>query len=304
MDTMALRIANLLVGNDEGAAALETTLIGPALEFDAPTLISIAGADLSATIDSVPLGRWRAALAPAGSTLRFGRPEAGCRAYVAIGGGIDVPAVFDSRSTYLRASFGGVDGRALRDGDELHFGAPSPLSRHIADSLHVEGGVPAMARWYAGVTLRPAYTTEPIVRLIPGAHTDALDAVSRTALFSDRFRVSASSDRMGYRIEGPQLQLHERIDILSEGVTFGTVQLPPGGAPIILMADGQTTGGYPRIGEVASVDLPLIAQLKPGDHVRFTQVSLDDAQELYLERENELAQMKVGLAFRFSRSGR
>lgn len=302
MDTMALRVSNLLVGNDEGAAGLEATLIGPALEFDAPTLVAIGGADLSATIDSVPIGRWRAALVPAGGTLRFGRPETGCRAYVAIAGGVEVPKVFDSRSTYLRASFGGVAGRALRDGDELSFGETSPISRHIASSLHSENGAAALAHWYAGVTVRPPYSPEPTVRVVPGAHVGSLDAESRDALFAERFRVSASSDRMGYRIEGPQLRLRERVEILSEGVTFGTIQLPPGGAPIVLMADGQTTGGYPRIGEVASVDLPLVAQLKPGDHVRFTPISLDDAQRLYLDRESELEQMNVGLAFRFGRS--
>jgi antagonist of KipI len=302
MDTMALRLANVLVGNDENAAALEATLIGPALRFDAPATIAIGGADLSATIDGTPLARWRAAVVAAGATLHFGRPETGCRAYVAIAGGIDVPTVFGSASTYLRASFGGVGGRALRDGDELRFGEPSPLSGRIAASLHTESSAPAVARWLAGMTLRPPYTAEPIVRLIPGAHADALDTASRTALFGDRFRVSASSDRMGYRIEGPQIRLRERLEMLSEGVTFGTLQLPPGGSPIILMADGQTTGGYPRIGEVASVDLPLVAQLKPGDHVRFTPISLDDAQRLYLERESEVTQMKIGIAYRFSRN--
>jgi antagonist of KipI len=303
MDTMALRLANVVVGNDDDAAALEATLIGPALTFDAPALIAIGGADLSASIDDVPLGRWRPAVAPAGATLRFGRPETGCRAYVAVAGGIDVPKVFDSASTYLRAGFGGVLGRALRDGDEIHFGDPSARSRHIAASLHAEGDAPVVARWHAGITLRPAYSPEPLVRLIPGAHADALDTASRTALFGDRFRVSASSDRMGYRIEGPQLRLRERLELLSEGVTFGTVQLPPGGSPIVLMADGQTTGGYPRIGEVATVDLPLIAQLKPGDHLRFAPVSLDDAQRLYLERESELDQLKVAVGYRFSRGG-
>jgi antagonist of KipI len=305
MDAMALRLANLVVGNEENAAGLEATLIGPAIEFGAPTLIAIGGADLTATVDSAPIGRWRPVLAPAGSTLRFGRPENGCRAYVALAGGVDVPRVFGSRATYLRGAFGGMDGRALRDGDALRLGETSALSRRIAASLRTDsgGGRLALAPWYAGITVRPPYSAEPIVRLVPGAHTDALDTESRTALFGDRFRVSASSDRMGYRLEGAQLRLRERVEMLSEGVTFGTVQLPPGGAPIVLMADGQTTGGYPRIGEVASVDLPLMAQLKPGDRVQFAPVSLDEAQRLYLERENELAQMKVGLAFRFSRGG-
>lgn len=302
MDRLALRVANALVGNDDGAAALEATMIGPSLTFDAPTLIALTGADLTATVDSEPVARWRPALVPANATLRFGRPEVGCRAYVGVAGGVEVPRVFESRSTYLRGGFGGVEGRALRDGDVLRFGEPSALGRHVSDSL---AGVPhigaSAAGWSAGVTLRPRYSAEALVRLVPGAHTEALDASSRSALFGDRFRVSASSDRMGYRIEGPPLKLRDRVELLSEGVAFGTVQLPPGGGPIVLMADGQTTGGYPRIGEVASVDLPLMAQLKPGDHVRFVPTSLEDAQALYLAREDELAQMKIAIAYRFRR---
>lgn len=303
MDRTALRLANLLIGNDEGAAGLEATLIGPALEFDVPTLVAVGGGDLSAAIGGVPLGRWRPTLVPPGATLRFGRPESGCRAYIAIAGGIDVPPVFESRSTYLRGGFGGLAGHALRDGDTLHFGDTSMLSRRIARSLERDDNAVAIAQWSAGMTLRPRYTPEPTVRLVAGAHAESLDAASRTALFAGRFRVSAASDRMGYRIEGQPLKLRERLEILSEGVTFGTLQLPPGGAPIILMADGQTTGGYPRIGEVASVDLPLVAQLKPGDHLRFAPISLDDAQRMYLERAQELEQLKVGLSFRFSRTG-
>src|SRR5262249_25547016 len=159
---------------------------GPAIEFDAPTLIAIGGADLTATVDSTPIGRWRPVLAPARSTLRFGRPENGCRAYVAFAGGVDVPQVFESRATYLRGACGGMEGRGLRDGDEIRVGETPALARRIAASLHDDSGGLGLARWYAGVTLRPPYSAEPIVRLVPGAHTDALDAESRTALFGDR----------------------------------------------------------------------------------------------------------------------
>ena len=300
MDRAALRAGNALVGNDERAAVLEATLIGPSLTFDHPTLVAIAGGDLGATVDHEPLPTWHPALVQAGATIRFGAPRRGCRAYVAVAGGIDVPVVFGSRSTYLRAEFGGHEGRALRAGDVLIVGAPSLLSQRIAASLQGAGPV-TTARWSIGPTIRPVYAAEAVVRLIAGQHTDALWQQSRERLYTARFRVSASSDRMGYRLDGEPLSLTTPIELLSEAVAFGTVQLPPGGAPIILMADRQTTGGYPRIGEVASVDLPLVAQLKPGDHVRFRSISLKDAQRLYLAHERELAQAKLGIALRFSR---
>lgn len=300
MDRIALRVGNILVGNAEGAAALETTLIGPTFSFDHPTLVAITGADLGATVDHVPLTTWHPTLVRAGATLRFGPPTRGCRAYVAVAGGFDAPIVFGSRSTYLRAEFGGLDGRALRAGDVLPLGIPSVLSQRIAESLQAAGAV-STARWGIGPSVRPRYAPDALVRLIPGAHTNALSESSRDRLFSTQFRVSASSDRMGYRLDGPELSLTNPIEMLSEAVAFGTVQLPPGGAPIVLMADRQTTGGYPRIGEVASVDLPLVAQLRPGDHVRFRQISLQDAQRLYLAHEQELAQARLAIALRFSR---
>jgi antagonist of KipI len=137
--------------------------------------------------------------------------------------------------------------------------------------------------------------------LLTGAHTGALNDDSRERLFGATFRVSASSDRMGYRLEGASLALRAPVELVSEAVAFGTVQLPPGGDPIVLMSDRQTTGGYPRIGEVASIDLPLIAQLKPGDRLRFRDISLDEAQRLYLVQEQELAQAQAAIAFRHSR---
>lgn len=301
MDRLACRAANLLVGNDDGAAVLEAALLGPSIAFDVDTLLALAGGDLEATIDGQAVPPWHAAVAPAGSTLKFGQAIRGCRAYVAVGGGIDVPLVFGSRSTYLRAAFGGHEGRALRTGDVLRTGPASALAGRIRDAIVTSphGGA-SVARWSLGATLRPPYAPDVVVRAIAGAHMALLDDVSREALFNARFRVSSSSDRMGYRLEGTPLALREPTELLSEGVAFGTVQLPPGGAPIVLMADRQTTGGYPRIAEVASVDLPLIAQLRPGDALRFRPISLGEAQRLYLARETELAQARAGIALRFS----
>lgn len=317
MDRTALRVGNLLVGNDEGAACLETTLIGPTIGFEHAALVAIAGGDLEATIDGQRVPVWHPVCVPSGARLRFGKPMVGCRAYIAIAGGVAVPQVFGSRSTYLRAAFGGLAGRALRAGDVLPVGEPSRLSRAIGVSLRAMlrpmatrirdndppsgGSGVAIARWSAGATLRPRYSSEPTIGVVAGAHTEGLSRESRAALFTASFRVSASSDRMGYRLEGPALSLREPLELLSEAVAFGTIQLPAGGAPIVLMADRQTTGGYPRIGEVASVDLPLIAQLKPGDRMRFRAVTLEDAQRWYLAQEQELALARAGIALRFTR---
>jgi antagonist of KipI len=304
MDRSALRVGNALVGNDDGAAALEATLIGPAIAFDDPTLIAITGGNLDPTIDGEPAPMWRAMCVPRGATLRFGRPKVGCRAYVAIAGGVDVPLIFGSRSTYLRAQFGGHEGRALRVSDVLRTREPAPIAEQIAALVragHDEGAV-AVASWSAGHTLRMRYSSDPVVRLIAGAHAELLAAPSRTKLFSASFTVSSSSDRMGYRLEGVELPLRNPVELLSEGVAFGTMQLPPDGMPIILMADRQTTGGYPRIGEVASVDLPLVAQLKPGDRLRFRPVSVDEAQQAYLLHEQDLAQARLAIALRHSRT--
>jgi antagonist of KipI len=298
MDRLALRIGNMLVGNDDAAAALEASLIGPAITFEQGTLIALTGGDLEATINGTDVPPWHAISVPAGATLRSGQPRIGCRSYIAVGGGIDVPLVFGSRSTYLRAQFGGYDGRALRSGDVLLAGVPSAMSLRIADTLRESGAAAVTARWSVSGSLRPQYTDDPVVRLIAGAHYDLLDDESRDRVGAGTFRISPNSDRMGYRLSGVTLSLRKPVELLSEGVAFGTVQLPPGGEPIVLMADHQTTGGYPRIGEVASIDLPLVAQLKPGDRIRFRLVSVDEAHELYLAQERDLSLARFGIALR------
>ncbi|HEX6965716.1 MAG TPA: biotin-dependent carboxyltransferase family protein [Gemmatimonadaceae bacterium] len=299
MDPLALRVANLLVGNDEGDAALEITLRGPTMVFERDALIALTGADLNASIDGERVPAWRAMRVSAGATLAFGAPRVGCRAYLAVAGGIAVPPVLGSRSTYTRAKLGGLDGRALRRGDILQVGSPSVLAACLSASLVRGAGRVNGARWGVGSTIRPVYSDAPAVRLIPGAHEHALTPVAREQLYRGEFRISSQSDRMGYRLEGPALELALPLELLSEPVAFGTVQLPPSGSPIVLMADRQTTGGYPRIGEVATVDLPLLAQLKPGDRVRFTAISLEEAQAPYVERERELARVRQSIALEY-----
>jgi antagonist of KipI len=298
MDEPSLRVANLLVGNDERMAALECTLVGPTLRFDEHALIALGGADFGAAADGIPLPLWRPIVVPANTIISATSAVRGCRGYIAVGGGIDVPLVLGSRSTYSRASLGGLGGRALRRGDHLPIGAPSELSRRIAKRVIGEmgRGRVMVGRWGASKSLVPYHTPAAVLRLIEDEHTHLLTAAARERLWNAEFRVGAQSDRMGYRLEATTLELREPCEPLSTGVAFGTVQLPPGGDPIILMADRQTTGGYPRIGAVASVDLPLLAQLKPGDLLRFRTISLDEAQRLYLAREDNLQQARVAIS--------
>jgi antagonist of KipI len=300
MDVLSLRIANLLVGNDENAAALEMTLVGATLRFDEQTLVAITGADVNATVDGIRIPPWRPACVAAGAVMTADAALRGCRAYLAVAGGIDVPQVLGSRATYARAALGGVDGRPLRRGDVVPCGVAGELARRIARAI-VESGPAAkaiIARWGAAATLVPFFRSAAAIRVVEDAHTSLLTTESLERLWGLEFRVSTQSDRMGYRLEGPPLELARPIEMLSEAVAFGTIQCPPGGSPIILMADRQTTGGYPRIGTVASVDLPLVAQLKPGDRLRFRPVSLDEAQRLYLAREDDIAQARMAIALR------
>ncbi len=298
MDRMALRVANLLVGNDEGAAVLECTLVGPTVRFDEHTLIALTGGDLAVTAGTVPLPLWRPICVPAGTMVSALAAVRGCRGYLGVAGGIDVPRVLGSRSTYVRASLGGIDGRALRRGDRLPIGNPTELGRRIANAVAGDRGRDrvTIAHWGTSTSLLPRYASSPVIRVVEGEHTTLLTPESAQQLWSSEFRVGAQSDRMGYRLEGATLALKAPCEILSEAVAFGTVQLPPGGNPIVLMADRQTTGGYPRIAEVASVDLPVVAQLKPGDRLRFRAISLAEAQRLYLAREDNLRQVRAAIA--------
>jgi antagonist of KipI len=285
MDTHAMRLANLLVGNDDGAAVLEATLTGPTLVFELDTVFAIGGADFGARLDDEPVPLWRSRRARAGATLELGAARTGCRAYVAMAGGIDVPTVLGSRSTYLPAAFGGFHGRTLQAGDVIPLGAGREQSALGAS------GSRAVAR--ASI---PRYGRT--LRVIPGEHLTRLTAKARETIFGSELTVSPQSDRMGYRLQGVMLEAPGLPDVLSAAVTMGTIQLPRDGAPIMLMADRQTTGGYPRLGQVATVDLGAAAQLRPRDTVRFEEISLDDAQRRYLERERAVDTLRGALAHR------
>ena len=295
MDPQALRIANLLVGNPDTAAGLEITLLGPTLEFSSDTLFAIAGGHLSPMIGDHAVPEGRPVLARAGATIAFKECVSGARGYLAVAGGIDVPVALGSRGTHLRAKFGGLDGRALRAGDTLPVGVRPEAAERLLQLLANRPGPFVATDWSVSPSALPRYAAAPTIRVMRGAHFALFDDASRQALFREGFRVTPQSDRMGYRLEGPKLALSEPLEPISEPVCAGTIQVPPEGQPIVLMADRQSAGGYPRIGQVITVDLPLIAQTKAGDTLRFSEVSLEEAERLYVERERTIEQVRQGL---------
>ncbi len=288
MDPFALRMANLLVGNDDNAAALEMTLLGPTLHFERDALVALCGGDFRPQLDGHTVPTWRPVFIQPGTTLNFGLATSGCRGYLAVAGGVNVPVVLGSRSTYLHGKFGGHEGRALKEGDCLS----------IADKSLAVSRSPA--NWCIG-SMMPTYSDSPTLRVILGSEFDWLTNTSQEQLFSAEFEVTPQSDRMGFRLSGPMLELTAPRELISEAVCPGTIQVPADGQPILLMADCATTGGYPKAACVASVDLPLAAQLRPGARLRFSVISLAEAQSLLRERDVDIARLRVGLDFKLSR---
>ncbi|MBV7484471.1 biotin-dependent carboxyltransferase family protein [Bordetella sp. BOR01] len=293
MDARAHRLANLLAGNQADPATLEITLVGPTLRFESPACFAIGGADLHATLNGAAVPCHRPLVARTGDVLAFGSatPGRGMRAYLAVRGGYALTPVMGSTSTYLRGRFGGHAGRALAKGDTIGLpgalpGKPAALAR-LADALW-------QIRIYLPATLAPSL--RHALRVLPGVHWDEFDAESRHHLLHAEFRISTQSDRMGYRLDGPTLAMTAPRQILSEAASYGTVQVPSGGEAIVLMADRQTTGGYPKIAQVITADLPSLAQRGPGYALRFAGIELDEAQRLDGEREDAFAQLQDALA--------
>nr|MBA3479200.1 hypothetical protein [Lautropia sp.] len=238
----------------------------------------------------------------AGSQLRFGARLAGARAYLAVAGGFDVPLVMGSRSTYARGGFGGFEGRALRKDDVLAVrGLAEPAGPILAGAaqppLHdppAQSKPPEALSILPSPIIVPPVRIDPVqtIRIIAGRHWDVFTPQARRLLLDAEFRIGAASDRMGYRLQGPVLTRARQIEMISEAVTFGTIQVPPDGLPIVLMADRQTTGGYPKIASVASVDLRVLAQMAAPQSLRFELISLADAQRIYLAREREYSHVR------------
>ncbi len=278
MDTFALRVANLLVGNAPDAAGVEFALTGPRLKFSADALVAICGGEFG----SVPA--WRLVRMRAGGELSIEKCRLGCRGYLAVAGGFDVPVVLGGRGTDLRGGFGGHEGRPLRAGDVIRVG------RGILEAHRLRPD--AALHHFVAPEIRPAYSRSPIVRVVRGAEADEF----ANGFFASEFVLDEHSDRMGLRFAGARLERRAGApELVSSPLAPGAVQVPPDGQPIVLMADAQTIGGYPKIAHVISVDLPLLAQLRPGDTVQFSEVSMDEAHRLWHAREHALALLREGL---------
>ena len=295
MDRVSHELANRLAGNQTDAATLEMTLSGDELEWSCESVIAITGADLRPVISS-PLGegttvpQHRPVLIRAGTRIRFHTANRGCRCCVAVAGGFAVPLVMGSRSTWLRAGIGGHCGRTLKSGDELPLGIPG-LVPAVIDRLHrnptSEESAFVAPQWF----VRPldlAASGTVTLRVIRGAHFDRLTAVSCAMFRETRFEVSAQSDRMGYRLTGSVLSQNVNDELLSEGISEGTMQLSPDGNLILHMADSAPTGGYPRIAHVIAADLPVAAQTRPGLSVQFQEVTLTQAHTLLRQQRDDV----------------
>ena len=268
MDPFALQIGNLLVGNEKGESAMEVTIMGPELKALEDMVIAICGGNLSPKVNGKQAPMWKSFKVKKGELIEFGRPVEGARAYICVAGGLDVPAVMGSKSTYLKAHFGGFQGRALEKDDVLYgedcAGVRSGRSIHPGEI--------------------PSYKKELEIRVCLGPHLDAFHESSVETFLSSTYEVTPQSDRMGYRLKGPKIEHKTSADIISEAIPLGGIQVPADGNPILLMADRQTTGGYTRMATVISYDIPLLAQAQPGTTIRFKEVSVEEAQALYVKR--------------------
>jgi antagonist of KipI len=284
MDPWALRALNRLVGNVEGAAGLEATLAGPTLVVEAETgdaplglLVALGGAEADATADGVPVPPYRATWLPAGARLAVGAARRGARPLLAVAGGIDVPPLLGSRSTSLRGGFGGHQGRPLATGDRLPVG---PVEHPSA--------LPARDGLMLPPPLRPPLEPHVTLRVVLGPQADHFTDEALATLLNEPYRLAPESDRMGARLAGPTLAHRRGADIVSDGTTAGSIQVPESGLPIILLADRPVTGGYAKIATVISSDLPKLTQLPPGGTVRFEAVDLAAAHAAEAEAEASL----------------
>ena len=279
MDPRAAAVANILVGNPEDEAVLECTMLGPQLRFDAANTIAITGGDLMAALDGQVVPTYRAVTVQAGQTLRFQAPKTGCRAYIAFAGGLDIPEVMGSRSTYLKAKIGGLGGRKLQKDDVIGFRAPG-IPKNLSERYIYPEFIP-----------HPVYT----LRVVMGPQDDAFTDSGIATFLRETYSVTNEFDRMGCRLDGMPIQHVTDGNIISDGIAFGAIQVPTEGKPIIMMADRQTTGGYTKIANVISADFRLLSQIKAGDKVKFERVSIQTAQEALLNQRAALRTLRRSL---------
>ena len=276
VDRSSFVLANRLVGNAAGAAALEFTLTGPRLRAEAPCTVAVTGAEAPVTLNDAPAPAWTTLVLAAGDVLKVGAARTGVRGYVAFGGGVDVPPVLGSRATYLRGRLGGMHGRALTRDDAFRLGPPAPLRRRA---------VPA--------AFRPQWGGETVLRVVLGPQADRFTDEGVAAFLGSVYEVLPQSDRMGARLNGARIAHARGHDIISDGIALGAVQVPGDGQPIVLLVDRQSTGGYTKIATVCSFDIARVGQAKPGQRLRFTAVGVSEAHRLLRESDAALARVEL-----------
>ncbi len=284
MDSFSLQVGNLLVGNKRGEAALEITSVGPELVALNDTVISICGADLSPTLDGANVPLWKSFEVKKGQILRFGAPKEGIYAYLAVAGGFNVPLVMESKSTYIGVNIGGLEGREIKVGDILHQGSSLWKQKKLLGRSLAPDNIPKYSSFYQA-------------RVILGPERDMFAEEGLKTFLTEKYIITQQMNRMGYRLSGPRVEHKSKADIISDAVVFGTIQVPANGEPIILLSDRQTTGGYSRIATVISVDIPYVVQMTPGSQLSFEEVSLEQAQYLYVENEKLLRTLSVAARF-------
>ena len=267
MDQFSLRVANILVGNIDSEACLETTLFGLKIKFEGDALIAITGGDLMPMINNKAIDMWSGIKVLDGDELSFGTAKSGCRSYIAIEHGIDVPEVMGSKSTYVKGNVGGFEGRMLKAGDEI--------------KINDVGGNAFTSIKKLPIGLIPSYYKDNILRVVMGPQDDYFTKEGINTFLDCEFKVTTGADRMGYRLSGPKISHKTSADIISDGITMGSVQIPGDGAPIIMMADRQTTGGYTKIATIITSDINIVGQLKPGDSIRFKLINIEEAHRVY-----------------------
>jgi len=297
VDSLSARIANKAVGNPDNAATIEFTYAAAEFITETAVLLAYAGDGAIFTLQGRMLPADRPLFLPPGSLIKLESHPSGCRSYLAVAGGWDVPNILGSSSTYLTASFGGYHGRKLQKGDVLESCQTlSPISESIIGRLH--GDTLKYLPWsIPRAFILPA--DRKLIRFVPAHEFSWFDSRSIIDFLSGPFTIALNSNRMGYHLEGSPIIQSQPRELLSTPVCPGTIQVTSGGKMVLLMADCQTTGGYPRIAQVAAVDLPLCAQLKPSDQLRFTGISREEAEILYIERENELGRLTLAVNSRF-----
>ena len=279
MDSFSHRVSNILVGNHELEAVLEVTMMGPQLEFMDQMAIAITGGDLSPAVNGRTVPMWESIVINKGDRLSFQGLKSGCRSYIAFSGGINVPEVMGSKSTYTRGKIGGIEGRALKAGDILEIGTPTESPASL-------GGRKTPPEFI------PEYSTTMELRVTLGPQEDCFTADGINTFLSEFYEVTNECDRMGYRLKGKNIEHVKGGDIISDGIAMGAVQVPGHGQPIIMLADRQTTGGYTKIANVIWADLPKVAQAKPGDKIKFVKVTVPEAQQLLREMEDRISAIK------------